>query len=135
MRAYSLLLFYICFNLAIGIFVVTEIIPVGAWMQHSEADISAQFNLTVFTAAAGGATLGGIVAIITKQYLFATGIILIWVIGVLYTPVNWLLIGFPLMLAALLPAELSAVASAFSILSTIVFFVFFAEILGGRQVT
>lgn len=135
MRAYSLLLFYLCLNLAAFILVSTDIIPVGDWIEHTPTDISAMFSLTTFSALVAGGTIGGLVALLTRQYALSAGLILVWCVGILYEPISWVLIGVPKILNAILPAELSVLGTVVGVLTSVVFFMFFIEVLGGRTIT
>lgn len=140
MKAYSLLLFYVCFNLACAALMVTDLVPVGAWGQHTEGEVASEFQLIKFdivsvSAIGAGITVAGILGYFTKAYGLTLGLLLIWVVGVVFAPVQWLFLGLPVMLDALLPPSVQIISSIFVVLFTIVFFMFFVEILGGRQVT
>lgn len=137
MKAYSLLLFYVCLNLAAALVITFDIVSIGNWGQHSDAEMSGWFNLNIFgmVAVGGGVTVAGIVAYFTKSYGLTVGLLLVWIVGVVYDPIRNLLLGFPLLLTALLPAEIAFLGTVFTVLSSVVFFMFFVEILSGRQVT
>lgn len=139
MRAYSLILFFLCLNLA-G-YIVSQLVSADVIMGSSEVmpyssgGILTQFNLTVFATIGVGAGIAGIVAIITKQYVFASVVTVIWVVGLLFNVGNWILNGFPTMMGILLPPELSFMQVVFTAIVTFIFFFLLAETLGGKQMT
>jgi len=63
------------------------------------------------------------------------GAILIWAIGIILPIVQWLLGGLPIMMAALLPAEVACFSLVAGAFFAAAFFMFILEIAGGRQIT
>ncbi len=140
MRLYSVLLFYVCLNLAgfaISTLVVGNVLAPNAVygeMPYGSTEILAQFNLATFTTIAAGAGIAGLIGLITKQYVFATGAALIWVLGCMFNVGQWLLNGFPRMIGILLNGTGIDVMIS-TILTTILtfyLFFFFAELLSQK---
>jgi hypothetical protein len=84
-----------------------------------------QTNLTVMIGGVGvGATLGGILAYLTKQYVFGAVIMLVWVLGMIAPILQWVFDGLPTMLDAFgVPAYITLALRGF------IFFTFFMGIL------
>jgi hypothetical protein len=104
-------------------------------MPYTTTDIGFAFRLDQFSMLSGllGAGLGGVIAIITKQYMFATGIILIWILGCFIGVVNWVLNGFPAMLNILLAGTgLEFVSYVAETIMLVFFFMFLASLLSQR---
>lgn len=141
MRFFTLLFAYICINIASFILVYPlpgagPILPVGRELFLSPLDLSNTFNLVVFGILTVGGIVGGIVGVLLRQYVYATGILLIWVIGLLAPIVWWMIAGLPMMLSAVLaPLDLTFLISSIVAFFTIHAFFFMIEISAGRQVT
>jgi hypothetical protein len=93
------------------------------------------FSLVVFGALAGGGVLMGLAALITRQYVYAAGAILIWVVGILSGIGAWLLAGVPIMLNALLPVEVQWVSYVVVAFFALSFFMFLVEVASQRYIT
>jgi hypothetical protein len=107
MRAWSLIIFFLSLNFA-GIIISYLIggdVIVGSdsvVMPYSTDQILSQFTLTTFAISAVGGGIAGLIGLITKQYVFAAGAAVIWILGIFFTLGNWILNGFQLMLNILL---------------------------------
>ena len=133
MKATSIMIAIFCLNLAAYSVHLMGIFPVTKELWINPTDITNQFTLTLFAVVGGGGIIVGILAAIFKTYTFAAGAILLWVVSIFLPIVQWIVGGFPIMMAAVLPAELAwftVVAGAFIAVS---FFFFLAEIAAGRQ--
>jgi len=97
-------------------------------------DISNQFSLTLFVGLSVG-TIIGIAAILFRQYLNASVVLLIWAVGILAPIGQWFLLGVPIILNAIVPSELAYLTYAVSGFVTFIFFMFMMEILTQRQIT
>jgi len=98
-------------------------------------DISNQFSLVIFTAISAGGGILGLIAVYTRQYTFAAGMLLLWVVGLLAPIAQWFLIGAPIILAAILPSEISYISYVVSAFFAFIFFMFMIEIASQRQIT
>jgi len=142
MKAWSVILFFLCFNAAgyiIGQLAALNVLSLAkSEMPYGVSDISSAFSLNVFSAnnigfGLLGAGIGAIIGIITKQYVFATGIILVWLVGTFLNLTNWILNGFPTMLNILLAGTgLEFIAYVVESITLAIFFMFLAGILSQR---
>jgi len=137
MKAYSVILFILCLNIAAWLLVQSETLPVGQELYYSPTDLSTIFSIDAFTieALAIGGGLAGIIAWLTKQYVFASLALVIWVISIMFNIGKGLLLGVPIMLATLLPEELIYLSQAVTALFAFILFMFFIEIASQRQIT
>lgn len=135
MRAYSLMIFYLSLNIAAFIISESGAFVGSQTLYINPLDVSNQFSLVIFTAIAGAGTIGGLIALYTRQYLFVAGALLIWIIGLLVPIGQWILIGTPIILATLLPTEISYLSAVVSAFFAFIFFMFLIEIAGQRPIT
>jgi len=130
---------YICLNLAIYILYMGNALPNTQPPLYNPNDISSYFNLNIFdiqTATFTGLTaIASIITILTKNYVFAAGLLVIFVLGAIFTPTQMLFNGMGTLLNALLPSELAWIAVVIQVLYLIPMFFFMAEILSQRQIT
>lgn len=139
MKIYSVLLLFVCLNLA-G-WMISELVSANVLISNAEVmpydseGILAQFNLATFTALAAGAGIAGLIGLITKQYVFAAGAALIWTVGIMFNASNWILNGFPRMIGILL-ADTGGfdiiVSTILTTLLTFYLFFFLAETLSQK---
>ena len=135
MRTYSLMVFYLCLNMAAyiinqsGAFIESQLLYINPF------DVSNQFSLTVFGGLLAGGAIIGVIALITRQYVYASVALVIWVIGLLLPVAQWFLLGTPIILAALLPSEISYLTYVVSAFFAFIFFMFMIEIASQRQIT
>jgi len=135
MKTYSLMFFIVCMNLAAFIIQQSEAIMGSQPLWINPFDIQNKFSLTIITAALLG---GGAITIITMLFrpgIYAVGALLVWVVITLTPIAQWFLIGTPIILAALLPTELSFLTGVISAFFAISFFMFLIEIISQRQIT
>jgi len=135
LKAYSLILFVVCLNLSA--FVINQ----SGVMMHSQAlyispfDIQNQFSLTIFGALGVGGSILGLAALLTRQYVYAGGALLIWIIGIFLPIGQWILFGTPLILSVLLPPEIAYVSHVVTAFIALILFMFLAEVVSQRYIT
>ena len=141
MKAVNWIFGYIFINAAAALLVyplpgVGSIIPIGRNLIVTPLDITNTFSLAVFGSLTAGGAILGVIAIVLRQYVYAAGVLLIWVIGLLLPIVWWFIAGLPMMLAAVLaPFDLTWLITTIVAFATVHLFFFLAEIAAGRQVT
>ena len=146
MKATNIMLFLISINVSVYILIFS-----GAWAgQYPQSYASPTEMTSIFTiqnidltkilVASIGGILGGIIILFTRQYIFATIALLIWVICVLLTPIGWVISAFPLTIRSLILMSGApvAIADMFQIVTSVfyafIFFMFILEIAGQRQI-
>ena len=129
------MVFIVCLNVAAFILQQSGALPVSRELYASPFDITNQFGFGVFMVLIGGLAGMSLVAIIFKANIYALGALLVWVIAALTPIVQWFLVGFPIVLAALLPPELSYLTAVVGAFFSMMFFMFLTEIVGQRQIT
>lgn len=136
MKAYALVFGYLCVNAAIWVLNMAGILPVYGAAQANPTTIADWFDFTVFAAVVGtvGGVVIGILALMTKSYALSTGVLLLWVVGVLFKPIQDIFVGLPYLLNAILPSQVWFVTQAFVAFSALILFVFFVEIIAGRPI-
>ena len=100
-------------------------------------------NFTTIGVTSIGAIAAGLLAVYTKQYIFGFGVILIWVLSMLLTPIGWLVNGFPMFLQNIILLIGGSSAStlgyivlwATTSLTVYIIFMFVIELLSGKQIT
>ena len=148
MKAYSVMLFLVCINISVYVLAFSDVFPVSGYPEGYTGPTSLtnlfkieNVDLTKIFVAGTGTILLGLAALLTKQYVFASVAILIWIIGIFLTPIGWVITGFPLLTKSIAemagaPSEVAlmfqTVTSAFY---AFIFFVFIMEIAGQRQIT
>ena len=136
MKMYSVMLFVLCLNIAAFILNESAAFPTSQALSVNPSDVITQFNWTTLLTSLGtGGAVAGIVALLTRQYVYAAGALLIWSVGALSPLIRWFFIGAPLMLNALLPSELVFISIAVQAFFAIIFFMFIIEIVSQRQIT
>jgi hypothetical protein len=104
LKWFSAFLFMICVNLAVYILASSQIyLGATANMPISPQNLLGQlgYNLTTVIAGIGvGLGVGGIMAFITKQYVFGVAILLIWVLAQIAPILQWVFGGLPIMMNA-----------------------------------
>lgn len=130
MRWLPLLIFLICINVGVYILASANLYTFSSSTMPIDPDnflsqLGYQTNLTVMIGGVGvGATLGGILAYLTKQYVFGAVIMLVWVLGMIAPILQWVFDGLPTMLDAFgVPAYITLALRGF------IFFTFFMGIL------
>lgn len=135
MKVYGLMFALICLNLAAWSLNISGLFPVSRDLWINPIDITNQFSLVMFAILGVGGTIIGILGAIFRQYTFAAGAILIWVIGIILPIAQWLLGGLPIMMSAFLPTEIAWFSLVVGAFYAIAFFMFILEIAGGRPIT
>ena len=135
MRTFSLFLFVICLNMSAFIINQSGMIVTSQLLYISPFDVSNQFNLILFAGVGIGGAISGIIGLLTRQYVYAAGALLIWVIGIMLPILQWFLIGAPIILAALLPSELGFISYVVEAFFYFILFMFMVEVATQRQVT
>ncbi len=136
MKMYSFLVFFLCLNVAA--FILNE---AGFYTETSELvvsaeDISATFNwATLLTSLGVGGIVAGLVALLTRQYVYAAGALIVWAIGSMAPVIRWFFIGVPLMLGQLLPSGLEFVSTVTQAFFAVIFFMFIIELVAQRSIT
>jgi hypothetical protein len=109
---------------------------IGRQLYINPIDVSNKFSLTIFGALGVGGAIFGIAAILTRQYVYATGVLLIWAVGVVVLPIGqWILLGAPFVLVAILPSEVAWLSQVVVAFYAISIFMFVLEITTQRQIT
>lgn len=137
MKAYSLIFGYFCINMAIWTLNMAGLIPAYAEATISPTGVQALFDLNVFTAitgVVGGVTIG-ILSMLTRNSALGTGVLLLWIVGILFKPIQDLFVGLPLLINTILPTEISFISQVVVAFSAISLFVFIVGILAGREIT
>lgn len=135
MRAYSLMMFIICLNMSAFIISQSGSLTESQELYINPFDIQNQFSLTLFGALGVGGAILGLASLLTRQYVYAAGALLIWVIGIFLPIGQWFLVGTPIILSVLLPPEISYITHVITAFFAFTLFMFFAEIVSQRQIT
>lgn len=138
MRPYSMFLFLaVCLNVSASIFYYAQIIPVRRELYATPTQILAQFNFETLILLVIGGVGSGLIGILTRQYVAAAGIMVLWALGSLIEPLKWIFFGAPAMVSALLPADGSLwyIPSVLQVFIGFSFFWFIIEIATQRQIT
>ena len=135
MRAYSLMIFVVCLNMSAFILSQSGAMTSSQELYISPFDVQNQFSLGLFGALGVGGAILGLASLLTRQYVYAAGALLIWVIGIFLPIGQWILLGTPIILAALLPTEVAYISHVVTAFFALVLFMFLAEIVGQRQIT
>lgn len=140
MKAYSLIFGYFCINLAIWTINIAQILAVTRQPIIDPANMTSIFSLDTFTVLTGivGGGVIGVLAMITKSYALSTGVLILWIMGIVLTPIRDIFVGLPLLIQTVF-AEWSLVGSIVSqvvvAFSALLFFVFIVEVILGRDIT
>lgn len=135
MKAWSIIFGYFLINISIGVIHGLGIFSVGFEPLIGTSGINSIFDLTIFSITAG---LAGITALLTQQYIFGVGAILIWLVGIFYAPVSDIFIGVPRLISLVLadvPVVATLIGSAITAIVGIILFMFLFELMTQRQVT
>lgn len=135
-KMYSFLFFFICLNVAAFIINEAAFLPESEELAVTPTDVMATFTWENLLLSLGvGGAIAGIVALLTRQYVYAVGALIIWAIGSLTPVIQWFFIGVPLLLNSVLPSEISFIGSVVQGLFAVVFFMFIIELTAQRQIT
>jgi len=116
---------------------VAAILPIYREPITDPSNLANLFSLNTFTAITGivGGAVIGILAIITRSYMLSTGVLLLWIIGVLFKPIQDIFIGLPYLVEAVLPSSVWFISQVFVAFSALILFMFFVEIVAQREIT
>lgn len=135
MKAYSVILFMVCLNIAAFIFQQSGAISGSRELYISPFDIKNQFSLDTLLLTLTGVGVIGVLGVLLGQGRWTIGALLAWVIFQLVPIGNWIISGVPYLLLAILPAELSYLTYVVEAFFAIIFFIFILEIAGQRYIT
>lgn len=99
-------------------------------------NIASMFNFSVFTAVTGivgGATIG-ILALVTRSYALGSGVLVLWIVGIVFKPLQDIFIGLPNLVKALLPTQIWWISEIVIAFSALAIFAFFVEIITGKDI-
>lgn len=135
MKAYTVIFAYFVLNISAFVLNYLQVIP-GPSLYLTPDMLLSEFSLTAFASIGVGGAIAGLLALITRQYVYAVGAILIWIIGLVLPILQWVVAGLPFMLAAMLnPYGLGWFAAVIEGFFAIIIFIFCIEILSGKQIT
>lgn len=141
MKAFSLIFAYFCINMAIWTLNLLGLLPTALEATIDPSSVEGLFNLTTFagiTGVVGGATIG-IASLVTRSYALGTGVLLIWIVGILFKPISDVFTGLPRLTSAVLAPAGTLVSQAVGQVTTafaaIILFIFIVEVIAGRQIT
>lgn len=138
---YDILLFYVVLSISAFIIVESQIIPMSlpfGWeMTGSTNTLDLLFSINAFTVLLGisGGIAIGIVGFLLKQGINAVYALTIFVFGVVFKPVASLVTSLPLSLAVIFAGDLSYLVTVFVSILSFAVFIFFVELLVGRNVS
>ena len=140
--AYNILLFYICANLASFIMLQSEMLPINislGWQPISQTDnvLLDLFNINAFSVllGIGGSIAIGIVGFLLRQGINAVYALIVFVVGVLFTPVSQFITSLPIVLATVIPADSTYLISVILSIVSFAFFFFFIELVTQQRLT
>jgi hypothetical protein len=136
MKGYKILLFWICLNLAFSLLYYGGVFAIGR-LGTSPYDVIAQFNYNNLLYVSVAGIGAGLIGLLLKQYVFAGGALLIWVIGIFTPIVTWFFTGPAKIIEVFMPADGSLwyLPLVIEALSIFVFFFSILEIASQRQIT
>lgn len=146
MKAWHLILFFICLNLSgyvIANLMADDIIASSDKMEmpYTIEEIQNQFSpfsFSVTNIALGvlGAGIAGLIGLLLKQGTFAIYAVVIWLVGTFLNIASWVIFGFPKFMVFLLAGTgLDYLSYVFTTLLYLFFFWFLAETLAQRPLT
>lgn len=142
MKAFTLVIAYMCINAGIWTLNMLALLGVLPNLTNTQpivdpTNMASMFNFNVFTAVTGlvgGATIG-ILAMVTRSYALGSGVLILWIVGIIFKPIQDIFIGLPNLISALLPSEIWFVSEIVVAFSALVMFAFFVEIITGKDIT
>lgn len=142
MKAFTLIIAYLCINLGIWTLTMLSNLGVMPHFMNTQAivdptNIQNMFSFSVFSAVTGvvgGATIG-ILAMVTRSYALGGGVLVLWIVGILFKPIQDIFIGLPNLVRAILPSEIWFVSEIVVAFSALVLFAFFVELITGKDIT
>lgn len=139
---YNILLGYVCFSLASFVLFQSQIIPYNlpvGWQPISSSSniIADLFSINAFTVllGIGGGIAIGVVGFLLKQGINAVYALVIFVFGVIFTPVQQMVTSLPITLALFFTGELSYLVVVIMSVVSFAVFIFFIELLAQRSIS
>lgn len=138
MKAYSLIFGYFAINMAIWSLSMAGILP--NYTREAiigPAGFQGLFSLDTFSIVTGivGGSVIGVLAMITRSYALSTGVLILWLVGVLLRPIRDIFIGLPRLVEAVLPPAVWFVSEIIVAFAALILFVFIVEVIAGRPIT
>lgn len=138
MKAYSLIFGYFVINMAIWTLNTSGILPAySSEPVVNPSGFEALFSLDVFTVVTGivGGGVVTVMALLTRSYALSTGVLILWLVGVLLKPIRDIFVGLPLLVESMLPPEVWFISEVVVAFAAFVLFMFVVEVIAGRQIT
>lgn len=137
--AFSIILFFVCLNVALYIVHETQVLPFSQEPYEDPGDFTT--TGTISYRLAGSLTLLGVtamVAILSKNTYIALAGLTIWVADIFFPVFHWILFGFPefatrLAAASGSPSQVYVVTTAMNALVAAVWFWFILGFVSGRS--
>jgi hypothetical protein len=137
LKAYSLIFGYLCINAAIWTLKLANILPdFGIEAPMDPSNILTMFSLNTFTAITGvvGGAVIGILTLMTRSYALGTGVLMLWIVGVIFKPIQDIFVGLPFLLQAFLPPSVWFLSQPIVAFGGLVLFFFIVEVIAGREI-
>lgn len=137
MKNYAFLVFgYLCVNAAIWTLNMAALLPAYREPIMDPSSMATLFSLDVFAAVTGivGGAVIGILALMTKSYALSGGVLILWIIGVLFRPIQDIFVGLPYLLEAVLPPGIAWFSQVVVGFSAVILFLFIVGIIAGRDI-
>jgi hypothetical protein len=132
-------LYILSLNIASWILSLSGAVPSSRLLWLNATDITTTFGLTIFGGVALGGGLAGLLSVFTNKSVYAMGILVIWIIGIMLPIGIWFLNGTSLLITGMIPVEVAAslwyVPVGINALFTFVTFMFFVELASQRNIT
>lgn len=140
LKAYALIFAFMAVNLAI--FTANCLSTAGVLPSFGQEPIVDpnnflnMFNLNVFTVLTGvvGGAVIGVLAMLTRSYALSGGVLILWIVGIVFKPIQDIFIGLPLLVKALLPSSIWFLSEIIVAFCALTLFVFIVEIIAGREI-
>lgn len=139
MKAISLIYGYFVVNLAIWSISTLALLTTVGQPVISPGNITSLFSLDAFTVLTGlvGGGVIGILAMVTRNYALSTGVLVLWIMGILIKPIRDIFVGLPLLINTVF-AQSGAVATVVSQIvvafASFTLFMFIVEVVMGRDI-
>jgi hypothetical protein len=138
MRIWAIFLFFVVFNISLYMIQASGVIGYSQAPYQSPGNISSQlvgWNVITNVSSVTGIiflTVSAITALVLKEYVLGTAMLVIWTLGYLIPVVQWVLFGFPIFLA-----QCGVPAYIWVSLTTVIslcFFWFLLNFVGGKSI-
>jgi hypothetical protein len=141
LKAWSIVLFFVCLNLAgfvVSNLVDMDVLPASkeVIMPYSIDNLKGQFSLSLVAGLLAGGAVAGLIGIMLKQYTFGVLAGAIWVCGLLFTIGQWVLMGIDILMKLLLAGTgLEWLSDVIYVGVLVAFFALLAETLSSKPLT